>query len=389
MEQKISIGLFVDNFSVIDGVMTVVRQYATLLGDRADVFVVCPKNRKQEFHEQFEMTPCRSVHFPIIGYDVAFPSFDRAFRKILKERKIDIIHIHSPFTVGIFALRLARKKGIPVVATFHSQFKQDFEFVFKTKLMATLALKKIVAVFNACDEVWPVNVGCERLLREYGYRGRTFVIENATEMCPVEDPEAAAREVNERFGLLPEDRVLLFLGRITRLKGVLFIEEVLCHLRDRGMDFKFLFVGDGAASPELKKRIALHALSDRVILTGTVKDRELIAKIYSRASLFVFPSYYDADCIVKYEAAAQGTPTVFAEGAITVGAVKDKETGYIAENDPLAFAGKIEEIFADEDTYRTVCENVKTKLYRHWNRAVDTAYERYLYLIEEKKKGKE
>lgn len=384
-DKKINIALFVDNFAVIDGVVMVIKQYAKHLGDRANVYVVCPRSKKVQLESYYKVIFCNSIHVPFIGYDIASPFGRKKFYREMQEKEIDLVHIHSPFMLGSMALKVAKLKNIPVIATLHSQYKRDFEMALKLKFLSNMMLRRAMKIFNACDEVWAVNSNMQKLLYEYGYEGKSQVMDNATEIRPLENPAEAKAEVNERLGLANEDRVLLFLGRITSQKNVFFTEKVLKVLKDRGFDFKFVFAGDGYSMSHLKRIVKNDGLDDVVIFTGTISDRSFVAKLYARADLFVFPSYYDADAIVKYEAAAQGTPVLFGDGAVTAGGIEDGVNGYLGPDDVEGFATKIEEIFRDEETYATVCGNLATKLYRTWDRAVDGVYARYVELIEENK----
>ena len=384
-KKKINVAFFVDNFSVIDGVVMVIKQYAKRLKDRANVFVVCPKSKKTQMEEDYQVIFASSIHVPFIGYDIGSPFGRRKFYRDMKKRDIDIVHFHSPFMLGEMAVKVAKMKQIPLIATFHSQIKRDFEMTFKFKFISNIVLKHTMRLYNACDEVWAVNANVEKLLPQYGYKGRTRVMDNATEMFPLENPELGKKEVNEKFGYTEKDRVLLFLGRITSQKNIYFTEEVIKNLRDRGFDFKFLFVGDGYSMLKIKSKVSRHKLNDIVTFAGSISDRNLVAKIYARADLFVFPSYYDTDGLVKYEAAAQGTPVIFGEGAIAAGGIEEGVNGFFGKPDVVAFADKIIQIFEDKEAYRRVCDNLATKLYRTWDGQVDLAFKRYNELIEKNK----
>lgn len=389
MERKINVALFVDNFAVIDGVVMVIRQYAKRLHGRANVYVVCPRSSRNELSETYTIVPCPSIRVPILNYDVAVPFGRQRFIKRMRSLDIDLVHVHSPFMVGSLGLKVAQALDVPCVATLHSQYKQDFEIYLKSKTVAKTALKGIMKLYNASTESWVVNTKVEELLCSYGYEGTTHIIPNATDDTPIEDVEAAKAEVNEKLGFRPEDKVLMYLGRITGQKNVFFTEKVLCALKDRGFDFKFIFVGGGTALNSLKETVRNDGLWNNVVFTGSCTDRDYIKKLYARSDLFVFPSYYDTDGIVKYEAAAQGTPTVFAEGTLALAGIEDGVNGYVGPNDAEAFADKIIDIFSDEARHERVSENVKTALYRTWDKTVDAVYERYNYLIDQNKAKKQ
>lgn len=388
MKNKITIGLFVDTYyPTIDGVVTCVHQYATHLKDKANVFVACPKRRGHEDNLGYEVIRCAASKVPIIGYDYANPLGDTKFLNILKEKDIDIIHIHSPFNMGKLGVQIAKERKIPCVATMHSQYKYDFKKATNSDPITNMLLKTIMKTLNSVDELWAVNDNTEVLVKDYGYTGNSRVMLNATEMLPLDSSVKAT--INEQYNLKEDDKVLMFLGRMIEGKGIFFIAEVLKELKNRNFNFKMIFVGNGPDFDLLKNDIEDFDLKDDVILTGTLKDRNLIAKIYNRADLVIFPSTYDTDGIIKYEAASQATPTLLLEDTLAAGGIIDGENGFLSSLDVEAFANKIIHIFNTPNLLKTVSENVQQNLYRTWEERVNMAFERYKELIEIKNKKNE
>lgn len=382
---KINIALFCDAFyPSIDGVVTVVNHYARILKDKANVFVVAPRRRGYKDTFDYEVVRCLAAKVPILGYDYAMPQIDSKFINNMKKRKIDIIHIHSPFNIGKMGVAIAKEKKIPVVATMHSQFKQDFKRAAKSEFIANLLLKDVMKVFNSCTEVWAVNENTQDVLKAYGYKKPSYVMKSGTEMLPI-DKEAARKKIYEKHNIPDNVPVFLFVGRMIVMKSIFMIADSLKIIKDRGVDFRMIYVGDGMDLEDLKKHVTELGLDDKVIFTGAIKDRALLAEYYAASKLMLFPSVYDTDGLVKYEGASQHTPTVLMEGiAATAGVVND-HNGYISKPSTEGFAEKIIEILGDEKKYQEVSENAFRELYRTWDQKVEDAYNRYLYLINEYK----
>ena len=104
-------------------------------------------------------------------------------------------------------------------------------------------------------------------------------------------------------------------------------------------------------------------------------DKEKLKKIYARADLFLFPSQYDTDGLVKMEAAAQKTPTVFVEGTGAASSIIDKETGYISNSTPEGFAETVYQAITDEELYNKISQNVFEKVYRTWDKSAKEVYD--------------
>ena len=86
----------------------------------------------------------------------------------LKNGNFDLFHIHSPFTIGSFAVDYAKKNNIPTVITMHSQFYQDFMRATNNKTLSKFLLKQIVKVFDKADYRLTMNPFTKKLLQSYG-----------------------------------------------------------------------------------------------------------------------------------------------------------------------------------------------------------------------------
>ncbi len=157
----------------------------------------------------------------------------------------------------------------------------------------------------------------------------------------VEFPAPEARGFREKFGIGPEQPLLLSVGRIVRRKGLpAFIAQSLPALRERFPDLVLAIIGEepaaalhnpGAEMPAIRDAIARHGLEDSVRLCGRVTD-ELLHAAYTEADALVFPVLelpgdVEGFGMVAVEAAAHGLPTFgFRSGGVP-DAVRDGSTG--------------------------------------------------------------
>ena len=388
-DKKITIGLFTDAFfPMTDGVIMVVDNYAKRLMKYANVIVFAPRYIGLNYDDSqlnYKVVRCKSIKVPFIDYSLPLPRVDRNFIKALKKYHLDIVHIHSPFTIGESGVKYAKMNNIPVIGTMHSQFKQDFKRAVKNEKLATLLTNKLIKVFNKCDECWAVNSEVAHIFYdEYKYKCLPKVMNNATEMVEV-DKEEAIKVINKKYHLNNE-KVFLFVGRINALKNVFFIVQALKKIREiSNLKFKMLFVGTGQDEEELKKKIKEYQLTNDVIMCGKITDRDLMAKIYARSDLFLFPSFYDASSIVQIEAASQKVPGLFLKGSATSATVTDNVNGFIEENDVTLYAKRIIDIVSDSKKLMEVGNNAKRDLYKNWDDNIKDVFNNYKRIIKMKK----
>lgn len=389
MKKKITIGLFNDSFyPLIDGVVSVVDNYARRLSKVANVIVFVPKYYgKKKFDDNslpYKVVRCKSIKMPLLDYSLPLPKLDSNFLKELDNYKLDIVHIHSPFSIGKLGIEYAKKHNIPVIATMHSQFKQDFQKAVKNEKLAAKLTNVVINVFNKCDECWAVNKEVARIFYEdYHYKCMPKVMNNATEMLPVKDNLVARKYINDLYKINDDTIVFLFVGRLNTLKNILFIVDSLKYVKDHdhNLKFKMLFVGSGRDENKLINRINKNGLNEDIILCGKVVDRKIMSYYFNRADLFLFPSVYDASSIVQIEAASQKTPCLFLKNTATSSTVTDNVNGFLSNYSIKDYGQKIIDIINDKKTLKKISDNAFKDLYVNWDNKVDEVYKLYLKFI--------
>lgn len=395
MNKKLTIGLFNDSFyPATDGVIMVVDNYARRLSKFANVIVFVPYYKDKPYDDStlpYKVVRCKSLNIFFLDHALPIPKMDSKFKKELNKYQLDIVHIHSPFTLGTIGLEYARKHNIPCIATMHSQFKQDFKKAVKNEKLSTKLNNNLIKLFNKCDECWAVNSEVARIYYEdYGYKKMPRIMNNATELIPVENIRKANNYINKKYHLKHNEKVFLFVGRINTLKNILFIVDAIKAVtqKETKLKFKMLFVGSGIDENKLVEHIKKNKLEKQIILCGKITDREELAYHYQRADLFLFPSTYDASSIVQIEAASQSTPTIFLKNTATAATVTDNVNGYLSDFTVGAYSDKIIEAIKNKEQYKKISKNAFIDLYKNWDDTVDEVYELYKEIIKNYKKPK-
>ena len=367
-------------FPVVDGVVNVIDNYARLASERINVLVLVPAFKGRAITKEYPVLCVKSVYSRRLRYQVALPRLDFFCRKLLKKLRIDLIHCHSPFFIGRYVLRLHKKRGIPMVSTFHSQYKLDFKRYVGDGKLNRFLLRYIMKVFNGSDEVWTMHASSRATLQSYGYRGKVRLLPNGTPFPPPADYAAERAAAREKYGA--GDRpVLLFIGRFVEQKNLLFLAGVLGELKRCGLDFLMLFVGDGPDRQKLETALREEDVLKNTIFTGHLREAADLYGVYAAADLFLFPSLYDVSSIVQIEAASRYTPTVFVENSVTSCTVTDGRNGYIFPCEKTAYARGVISALSDRERLGEVGKNAFRELYVTWDGVIGTALSYYEELM--------
>lgn len=268
----------------------------------------------------------RYFKLPGIGLDGQAQAMAKGARKTferwVEEARPDVIDAHYLYPDAVAASILAAEHSIPLVATARGS---DVNVLFRHDGPR----EQIAAMMSRARFVCGVSQAlCERL--------RALAPEHATKVVHAPNgvdldrfspaPSAAART---RLGLPLEGRVLLFVGRLVRTKGV---HELVAVLPSLPADVTLLFVGGGPERAPLQAAAEAAGVAARVRFAGEVAHAAL-PDWYRAADRFVFPSYSEGHPNVVCEALASGLPVV----ASRVGGIPeivDESVGEVFEVDP-------------------------------------------------------
>jgi len=192
----------------------------------------------------------------------------------------------------------------------------------------------------------------DELVNSYGANpDRVFVVPPGVDLATFRplDRDEARQKIGYKGGPL-----LLFVGRLERLKGVEIAIRALALLSDRAHpDLRLLVLGEDSRDGDESEKERLKAIAsslgvrDRVDFLGSVAHHEL-PYFYSAADACVMPSYSESFGLVGLEAQACGCPVVASDVPGLRSVVRDGVSGYLIDgNDPATYAERIGRLLAD------------------------------------------
>ena len=215
------------------------------------------------------------------------------------------------------------------------------------------------------------------LIRLYGADpGHVHVVAPGIDLATFQPLDRA--DARRKIGYGP-GRVLLFVGRLERLKGVDVAIRALALLRDRANDDVRLIVlgedvrdGDESEKERLKLVASASGVRDRVDFLGSVAHHEL-PYFYAAADVCVMPSYSESFGLVALEAQACGRPVVASGVSGLRSVVRDEVSGYlIDDHDPAIYAERIGRLLADPELAQQMGRRGRLLAQRFsWTRTAD------------------
>lgn len=215
------------------------------------------------------------------------------------------IHAHTLHN-NAFAM-LAAKKHKGVVRISHSHNTQNQVNVSFAKKVYESLTKKIIQkesqVWLACGEEAGLYLFGERF-REHGH-----VVNNGINLSLYDHRNPECENVRKEFKL-DADIIIGNIGRLTEVKNHSFMLKIAEKLKERNLNFKMVFIGQGELKDQIKEEIRKMDLEDVVIMTGVRSD---IADFLQIFDVFLMPSIFEGNPVTLIEAQASGVSCVVSE----------------------------------------------------------------------------
>lgn len=243
-------------------------------------------------------------------------------RRVLRAVQPDVVHSQSHIVLGRGVTRIARKRGIPVVATNHVMAENVLDFTTLPPLLDKVFLK--LAWDDAMRTFAMARAVTTPTRRAADFLEATIPL---TGVIPISCGIDRTR-YRPVIGTRASHRILS-VGRLTSEKHIDVTLQAVARL-DPALDVHFDIVGSGDQRRALERLVEELGLGDRVTFHGLVDDEDL-REMYSRASVFAISSIAELQSIATMEAMASALPVVAANAVALPHLVHDGENGYLVE----------------------------------------------------------
>ena len=260
-------------------------------------------------------------------------------RRDIEAFKPTLFHLSAPDLLGFAAKRLARRMGVPAVASFHTRFDTYFEF-YGLGWFRKHAENILRAFYHDLPETYATSEGFAEVLREQGISENIAVWSRGIDKQRF-NPGKRSLEWRRSLGIADTDVVVGFVGRLVLEKGLDVVAATMAELERRGVPAKLLIVGEGPA------RVKFEAQAPGAIFTGSLAGDDL-PRAYASSDMLINPSTTETFGNVTLEAMASGLPVVAAIATGNNCLVTDGVSGaLVPPGDIGRFADAIAALVAD------------------------------------------
>jgi glycosyltransferase involved in cell wall biosynthesis len=270
------------------------------------------------------MTYWRRIFFSESAMDV--------MASLNQKHKFDLVHLNEPHIV-------TRNLGLPVVCTFHSTQFHEMELNIKGGSLRTVKGIRDIVVKNPVGHLCDIITGymsskiicpCSDMIRLLKYcfvdKSKVHIIPNGID-CKEFDRARSDTEFMVKHDL-KKDTYLLYVGRLSSLKGVHYLIEAFKTVKKRHVKLKLVIAGKGDFEPYLRK-VASNAPD--ILFLGHVESLEVKKALYENCLAVVVPSIYETFPMVVLEAMACSKPVVASNVGGIPSMVKHGRNGFLVK----------------------------------------------------------
>jgi glycogen(starch) synthase len=308
-------------------------------------------------------SPVQPLDFPSEIHQLNFALLARLLEE--GETKYDLLHAHD-WLVAFAARTLKQGRQLPLVATVHATeegrngglFSPLQHYIHSIEWLLTYDAWRVIC----CTEAMRAEV--QRSLRTPPDKVR--VVPNGIDPGRVRGrfPPAEVAAFRRRWAE-PDDRIVMFVGRLVVEKGVDTLVEAMPEVLTEHPHAKLVVAGGGDHSSFAARATEL-GVRERVVFTGFLPEADL-PKLYAVSDVAVFPSHYEPFGIVALEAMAAGVPVVTSDAGGFREVVRHLETGlHTWVGNPSSLAWGIKQVLGNAE--------LASKLREHGPREVKARY---------------
>ncbi|MRH44551.1 glycosyltransferase [Aquibacillus halophilus] len=297
-------------------------------------------------------------------------------KKELEQFQPDLIHIATPFNMGLTGLFLAKKLDIPVVGSYHTNFDRYLQY-YDLQFLSKWLWRYLNWFHRSFHKTFVPSNETKSILVNQGF-SNVHIWSRGVDTKKFH-PHFSSNRIREKYHITAPF-ILSFVGRLAPEKDIEILMRTAKRLPFEVKDkVHWLLVGDGPLYQNLQKDKI-----DNMTFTGYLKGEQL-AELYASSNLFVFPSSTETFGNVVLEAHACGTAAVVAKAGGVQEIIQHNRSGLLCEPGNVDdFANNISSLINDESRLKLMgIEARKIALSRSWDSVFFSLFLHYQEVIDE------
>ena len=286
------------------------------------------------------------------------PVMENALKKNIKD--FDLIYIVGVWNYPIaMAARCCLRYKKPYIISPRGML---YPFTMGRKLEKksiyyNLVIKDILKSANAIH--YTTEDEAEKCHTFLGLRKRKVVISNGIDLSEFSDLPLRSK-LRERYPELRDKKIILFLGRIDRIKGLDILVKAYSIIAKKSNEAHLFIAGDGEGGykERVEQEVINLGLQKRVTFSGFLNSKERL-EAYMGSDIFILPSYSENFGLSAVEAMACALPVVISDRVGICREVKDKNSGIIVETNAESVYHGLKKLLEDEGLRKELSENGK------------------------------
>ncbi|TYR82070.1 glycosyltransferase family 1 protein [Priestia megaterium] len=317
------IAIFTDTFAPdVNGVAKTLHRFTNYLKSKNIPYqVFAPESTTSDL---FSTHIHRFMSIPLFLYPhcrLAFPNMLK-IKTQLQHFNPTVIHVATPFNMGLCGLHYGKKMNIPLVGSYHTDFEQYLNY-YDLELLKPVLWKYMKWFHEPLQRIFVPSQTTKEHLSEKGFQNLSIWSRGVDHK--LFHPHYDRFDVRIKYNI-KKPYILTYVGRLAPEKNVSFLLKIARSLPDHlRHQVHWLIVGDGP----LKESLQQESL-DHMTFTGFLEGKAL-AQMYAASDLFIFPSETETFGNVVLESLSSGTPVIAAKAGGVKHIVRHGQTGYLCE----------------------------------------------------------
>ncbi|MCQ6566837.1 glycosyltransferase family 4 protein [Bacillus mycoides] len=336
------VAIFTDTFTPqVNGVAKTLERLTKYFQKENIAYSVFAPQHTAEDNFVANVNKMRSIPLTILYPECRFAFPTPRIKRELLAFKPDIIHIATPFNMGLCGLYYAKKLNIPVVGSYHTDFDAYLRY-YKIEFLSNMLWNYLRWFHSHMQKNFVPSPETLHQLKKKGFQ-QLYIWGRGVD-CTLFHPTYNKDLFRKKYNITAK-YILSYVGRLAPEKDIDTLQTLIQTTNKERDDIHWLIAGDGPLAKGLHENVP----KTNVTFTGYLQGKDL-AEVYASSDLMVFPSTTETFGNVVLESLACGTPVIGANSGGVKNIITDGKTGFLCEpKNANSFLSSIYELLNNEE----------------------------------------